>query len=605
MTSFTELVKPISHILKKDDVSENSSSVSYSCTADSLELSEITQLLSSVYDTGFVSDLSFSVQYKSDRAPTKIIYASGENIEVGRSESEELGPTTTPDWISNFKRNAAFYISENDLTSLSEEISERQQTHSQSIGVNIRLDKTAISEEIRSIIRNESGADNFNISFWTSPRKLQEWQLNTNLRTLFEKLFETSCPPVFVFVDGLETSIFETMPLLRLDELESISTEEWSKYINALHTCIKDEKEIPRPAFVSNGFSPELFSTPTHRSLFNKLFFAGTLSIISESARIDDDNLLLEISSSKKKIDSEIPLSELNISDEDCLRELYDFYQEYAQRADREIYRKLWYQAITEHCPTVEDLPKHQSDIVYFYRSLEAETVRGNFDELSAAVQDAQIFIGDVTNTLSDTTVNLTSEIQRVVIALFVIVATNIFLVVRQGSVDTAIPFTSAVSAGLLLLYIPVSQERVSEVYSIIEEGREDADVYSQLVETVGGDQFFDMDTFEDRQDQYIELAEDRADWADKQLGIAFEVISVIWALTAASSIIFYSPLSAQAIVSICTLPAAIWIWINHKNYQYYSGELLESLFKPESPIVLVIISVPASIVFTLARTFG
>ncbi len=345
--------------------------------------------------------------------------------------------------------------------------------------------------------------------------------------------------------------------------------------------------------------SPSLFCTPKARELFSSVFVYSVFAGVSKRVRLTEDVLVLEIKTRRKTVSDEIDGETFTDAVQgysvDELAALYEFYESFVEKGTRNTYRDFWHRSIVEECDSFEDLPRKTAQIREFYTFLEEEAIEKNFDDLNDAIQDAHVFTADVTSTVSETTRSLTSEIQKVVLALLGAVFANLFLVVRWSNVDMVLPFSIFVISGVLLFYFPTIQTRIDELDDLISESNDDFEVYSETIQDFSG-HLFDFSRFDDRRGSYVEYAEKRRKWAVEKLQLAFWLLIVVWGGLAIISILGYPRSSGQFLIAATSVLITGIIWFRHRDADYYPEttemRIIGTLLSPAVSLAILILIV-------------
>lgn len=532
---------------------------------------------------------NFSVRFNGDRASIPLVNLRGSGLSVVQDEIQDVDPE-----VNNAIRKISYFVNEEEYSDLADVLH-------QGLGGNVGVGFSASIDkmEIGEIVANQLADSSLNMSkirilFWSTEANFREWISKTDIGSLVNSMFSTDRLPVIIYNEG-STHLGGIVPVVSITDIDGTIGEQLPEKCEEYKLLQQEAEELE----IRHPISAAIFSSDYLRDSFSKLFVYSIFSAISDTSQPKDKEMQFVITADKGVIDEVIIFEDWK-GRGSAKQELHSLFLEFKQRGSRDVYRMLWKQAIIEHANSAVEIADNAPAILHYYYSLEEKAIEGNFSELSGAVQDAQVFISDVTNTLSSSTVRLTSEVQRIVIALFGIVATNIFLVLRTSNLDTVLPFTVAASASLLLLYFPTSQERVDELSEVIGEGEADAELYSDLIERAGAEEFVGVSRFKDRHEAYIGLAEDRVSWANRQLAIAFALISVAWILLGVYTIFRYKFSSPQYLIVSATLPIAIWIWYHHRDADYYSLSNTGFVERDLSAITFVAIMLLVSILSSL-----
>ncbi|WP_152420578.1 hypothetical protein [Halorubrum tebenquichense] len=578
-----------------DSNEENSQRISYNFTLVDLGEGHTKTLLERISQcTEYIQTFTINLHYENDSPPTQILRLRGSDLEVPSGDSIKESQEDS-DWFSKFRKASSFYISDAQFDDLSAELFSIEHPEKRELDVSLQINKSTIEDHISDQLGTDPTKQN--ICAWSNRKHLREWIRDTRVDEVVNSLFTPRKSPVFVFLsgqNGIQTSS-GYIQTVDIDQITEISTSDWEVNRDQYIGLFKEVEDI----FVRNPPLPsKLFTSSELRNLFQPVFLYGVFSGISDQTTVKPHKLSFTISSEKKEIEDSLSLSES--MDSETLSDLYDFYTVFLERGTREPYRSLWHRAIVEHCSSPRSIPDQVDEIEHYYQSLEQNAIEGNFTELSGAVQDAQVFIGDVTNNLSNATTSTTNEIQKIVIALFTAVAGNVFLLLRRASIAESAIFTTVFSAGLLLLYFPTAQEKVDELSNIISEGESDADLYSDLIRSVGADELVDLDRFSSRQQAYIGLAQDRVDWAEKRLSQAFLLITLTWTLSTWYVLLTNPLLSTYSIVVIGTAVASIWVGAKQINRKYQTTIDItgHQLGVGLIPLIVVLITVLGKLIF-------
>lgn len=511
----------------------------------------------------YIHTFAVSLHYTSDSPPTELLRLRRRGLQIP-SNSTSTGDHGDSGWFQEFRKSASFYSSNDQFDQLASEIFSIAPPDKGKLVATIQI-KKGIVEGILSDNYNLDTTQQ-NIGVWSSRSRLKQWVTDTKISTVLNELFKPDKLPIFVLLGDSNTIITsaDCIQIIHIDDIDEFSNIDWEAHYREYDDYFSEVEDL----FTSNPPLPaRLFTSSDLRDLFQPVFLYGVFAGISDQITMNSDRITVRISSEKREIEDPISLSK-DMSQEE-LSELSKFYTTFLERGTQNPYRTLWHRAIVEHCSSPEEISDNVSEIEHYYQSLEQNAIEGNFTELSGAVQDAQVFIGDVTNNLSNSTINTTNEIQKIVLALFTAVAGNVFLLVRRTDFVESAIFTTAFSAGILLLYFPTAQEKVDELSNIISEGESDADLYSDLIRSVGADELVDLERFSSRQQAYIDLAENRVSWAEEKLSQAFLLIIVVWSLSSCYVLLATPLFSIYSTVIIASAVASIWIGVRQTVREY------------------------------------
>ncbi len=448
--------------------SETADKIDYKFTTDQIGADTLTAVLT-LFDSepSVFRHFSAELYYPDDRAANNLLSMSVNSLEASRYTQEAVDERRIAENIGDYYSTLAHRIDQGELEEISDDLIQFDSQEPGGVSITFGLDKEIIADEIVSRLHTEF--EDSALTYWTSISQLTSWMGQTEINHISNKLFTVDHAPVLVTAHG-ENDLDGLIPRISLDNLDRLPEADLqlnnSKYRDRMNKASELNRGNNPP------LAPDVFDTRFLREIFNKPFLFGFINSISEESTLRTNSISFLIASDKGTIDSNLSYPDWEGKEAEKTS-LHEFYNEFKQRGSIPVYRDIWYKSIVEHCSGIHDLAKNKSDVIRYYQSLEEKAISGNFDELSGAVQDAQIFIGDVTNTLSTSTTNLTSEIQKLIFALFGVTAVNLFLILRKVGNDLYLPFTIAICAVLLLFYFPTSQERISELRKVINEGGE------------------------------------------------------------------------------------------------------------------------------------
>lgn len=511
---------------------------------------------------------SFIIKYSVEGtiAPQNLIVLRGNKIREDISESSD-GDNPDTGFDTQFTNIASFYVKESRWTDLAEKLTHVSNENEGTISIRYQFDKKEVAGKVSNCLNGS------NVMIWSSERELAQWASTKPIKCVLDEFNQPNAPAI-IYLENSTNLQEGQIPIASLDKLDEVE-ENWK--------AIQDQWEKQYSTWCSVGIShgpapapPEAFNTHKLREIFSRVFTYSTYALLADSAKLEDNILSLVIESNEGRISTQLNLSKWpSESAKETNQSLYDFFTKFAERGSIDVYRDLWQSAIASECNSLKEIPTHADQIEYYYENLEAEALKGNFEALSGAMQDAQIFIGDVTNTFTESTLNLSSEIQRLVLSLFGGIAVNMMIFILDAPLETSLSFTVLFSASLLLFYFPTVGARISEVGQVIEEGKEDTELYTEMAQAAGATKLVDTERLTERHESYIEFAKSRRDWAKDRLKVAFDILCLIWIISGGYSFIAtpFTGIAVQA--TIASIPAAVWIVRNHREKDYFP----ESLF--------------------------
>jgi len=534
---------------------------------------------------------AFEVTFHTDRTGEQPIIQSGGELRVHNSGFDTLqGAYDTADVdIQDWRRVVGDILRDDEAGRLAEFLLEWSGTASISLYVDCILNKSEIADQLESELDN---TPSISVSFWTEEERLRSWldQHRSDYTTVAEEFFEERNLPVFVFYKETEPKHDSLLQFHSISSLLDPESEDLDFDVSQYRALMDRDREMLQAGPELSVVSPSLFSTPKARDLFASVFVYSVFAGVAKRVTLTEDVLELEIRTRRKTIRDEIDGGTFTDAVQgytvEKLTTLYEFYESFVEKGTRDTYRDFWHRSIVEECDSFEDLPRRTEDIREFYTFLEEEAIEQNFDDLNNAIQDAHVFTADVTSTVSETTRSLTSEIQKVVLALLGAVFANLFLVVRWSNVDMVLPFSIFVITGVLLFYFPTIQTRIDELDDLIRESNDDFEVYAETIQDFSG-HLFDFSRFDDRRGSYIEYAEKRRKWAVEKLQLAFWLLIIVWGGLAVISILGYPRSSGQFLIAAISVVITGFIWARHRDADYYPEKFQTPVInKGLSPVI-------------------
>ena len=533
----------------------------------------------------------FEVTFQTDRTGEQPIIQSGAGLRVLDSGFDTLQAAYDSEDvdIQDWRRIVGDVLRDGEAERLAEFLLEWSGTASISLYVDCIVDKSEIADRLESELDN---SPSISISFWTEEERLRSWldQHRSEYATVADEFFEERNLPVFVFYEETEPKHDSLLQFHSISSLLDPESEDLDFDVSQYRALMDRDREMLQAGPELSVVSPSLFSTPKARDLFASVFVYSVFAGVAKRVRLTEDVLELEIKTRRKTIRDEIDGETFTDAVQgytvDELTALYEFYESFVEKGTRDTYRDFWHRSIVEECDSFEDLPRKTEEIREFYTFLEEEAIEQNFDDLNDAIQDAHVFTADVTSTVSETTRSLTSEIQKVVLALLGAVFANLFLVVRWSNVDMVLPFSIFVISGVLLFYFPTIQTRIDELDDLIRESNDDFEVYAETIQDFSG-HLFDFSQFDDRRGSYIEYAEKRRKWAVEKLQIAFWLLITIWGGLAVISILGYPRSSGQFLIAAVSVVITGFMWSRHRDADYYPESFqIPIIHKGLSPVI-------------------
>ncbi|MGB9987459.1 hypothetical protein [Salarchaeum japonicum] len=612
MTEIEEHLSQLSPMWEGREITEESRIIDIDSPVSDFSEDALSGILQLAHEEGAYFD-DFEVTFHTDRTGEQPIIQSGGSLRIHNSgfDTLERAYDTEDVDIQDWRRVVGDILRDDEAGRLADFLLEWSGTASISLYVDCIIDKSEIGDRLESELDN---TPSISISFWTEEKRLRSWldQHTSDYATVADEFFDERNPPVFVFYEEIEPEYESLLQFHSVSSLLNSEPEDLDFNVSQYRTLMDRDRDMLQAGPELSVVSPSLFSTPKARELFSSVFVYSVFAGVSKRVRLTEDVLELEIKTRRKTVSDEIDGETFTDAVQgysvDELAALYKFYESFVEKGTRNTYRDFWHHSIVEECNSFEDLPRKTAQIREFYTFLEEEAIEKNFDDLNDAIQDAHVFTADVTSTVSETTRSLTSEIQKVVLALLGAVFANLFLVVRWSNVDMVLPFSIFVISGVLLFYFPTIQTRIDELDDLISESNDDFEVYSETIQDFSG-HLFDFSRFDDRRGSYVEYAEKRRKWAVEKLQLAFWLLIVVWGGLAIISILGYPRSSGQFLIAATSVVITGIIWVRHKNADYYPEttemRIIGALLSPAISLALLILIVTGIRLFIEPLTVG
>ncbi|WP_276279293.1 hypothetical protein [Halorussus caseinilyticus] len=599
MTEIEEHLSQLSPMWEGREITEESRIIDIDSPVSDFSEDALSGILQLAHEEGaYFND--FEVTFHTDRTGEQPIIQSGGSLRIHNSGFDTLQRAydTEDVDIQDWRRVVGDILRDDEAGRLADFLLEWSGTASISLYVDCIIDKSEIGDRLEPELDNTTS---ISISFWTEEERLRSWldQHTSDYATVADEFFDERNPPVFVFYEEIEPEYESLLQFHSVSSLLNSEPEDLDFNVSQYRTLMDRDRDMLQAGPELSVVSPSLFSTPKARELFSSVFVYSVFAGVSKRVRLTEDVLELEIKTRRKTVSDEIDGEAFTDAVQgysvDELAALYEFYESFVEKGTRNTYRDFWHRSIVEECDSFEDLPRKTAQVREFYTFLEEEAIEKNFDDLNDAIQDAHVFTADVTSTVSETTRSLTSEIQKVVLALLGAVFANLFLVVRWSNVDMVLPFSIFVISGVLLFYFPTIQTRIDELDDLISESNDDFEVYSETIQDFSG-HLFDFSRFDDRRGSYVEYAEKRRKWAVEKLQLAFWLLIVVWGGLAIISILGYPRSSGQFLIAATSVLITGIIWFRHRDADYYPEttemRIIGTLLSPAVSLAILILIV-------------
>lgn len=499
----------LSPLWEEDEITEGPRIIDVDSPVSDFSEDALGGVLQLAHEEGAYFD-DFEVTFHTDRTGEQPIIQSGGGLRIHNPGFDNLQRAFDDEDvdIQTWRRVVDDVLRDDDAGRLAEFLLEWSGTAAISLYVDCIVNKSEISDRLKSGLEN---TPSISVFFWTKEERFRSWldQHSSDYATVADEFFDEQNLPVFVFYDETEPEYESLLQFHSISSFLDPETEDLDFEVSTYREFMDRDREVLQVGPELSVVSPSLFSTPRARNLFASVFVYSVFAGIAKRVRLTGDVLELEIKTRRKTISDEMDREAFNEAVQGYtaneLTALYEFYESFVEKGTRNTYRDFWHRSIVEECDSFNKLPRRTKQVREFYTFLEEEAIEKNFDDLNDAIQDAHIFTADVTSTVSETTRSLTSEIQKVVLALLGAVFANLFLVVRWSDVDMVLPFSIFVISGILLFYFPTIQTRIDELDDLISESNDDFEVYSETIQDFSG-HLFDFSRFDDRRGSTLNM---------------------------------------------------------------------------------------------------
>jgi hypothetical protein len=500
--------------------------------------------------------------------------------------------------VHRWERLTSELLADGNVMDLAEYLTEWCRHWSIRFHIDCLLDKSQIGTELHDRVAPDLPLA---LSIWSQRQHMERWieSHRADYRRIIDTFFPDDQLPMFVFLDDDTWLAEEVLRFYSINQFLDINSDVLEPIVHRYLDQMGRDRELVEAGPDIPIISPSLFTSPEHRSLFDTVFLYSIFAAVADQVQRTANFVEFQIATRRDTISDRFTDEEFATlagdHEAEMLTDLYSLYERFIEKGTRETYRKLWHRSVTDECGSLTELAGQADDVIRTYEFLEEEAIETNFQDLSDAIQDAHTFTADVTNTVSERTTGLTSEIQKVVLTLLGAVFANVFLVLRWSNVDMVLPFSIFVIAGILGFYFPTIQTRVDELDDIIQESDSDFEVYSETIQEFS-DHLFDFSRFEERRDSYLDYAQRRKTWTEDKLKVIFTLLTLVWLLFAIISILSFGFLSRQFIVAVVSLLPAALIVYYHRDMEYYPETFVPFLETGPAPMMTLIIGTVLSI---------
>jgi hypothetical protein len=330
--------------------------------------------------------------------------------------------------------------------------------------------------EVGAVVLDHTALDgvpaaDIHLHFWYDIANLRTWLADRPVTSYGDRFFPPDRLLALVYFQNSGEAIegTEYFPVAHATADRSLTQATYRAYQDRI--ALTGENTTFRGG--SPIITPALFAaSPSLAALFRTATVYAVFAVFSDRVTQQDGAFEFYTKHGPDSLQAVVEIDDmaaaLSANQRDVLRTLY---HDVAEREDRETFVSFWRQSAVQQCGAITDLPTAADDIREHYRFIEAETVEGNFDDLSDAVRDTHAFMTDITSQVADTTTALSNEMQRLVFTLLGAILANLFLILRWGNIDMVIPFSLFVAGAILVFYFPLIDSRIAELAEMKAKG--------------------------------------------------------------------------------------------------------------------------------------
>lgn len=565
---------------RHDALTEELHDITTNLTISEYSKTELTALFSNVYQHPEVLN-DCSVDLQQAEASEHLFRITRRGIDLEGDTFQQLGDNTSvngPDYERRLSNHSTQGRETQLIDTLADLLLEIERDTAYTVDCPIILDKQAISDVILTHTSlDDVQTSDVDLQFWFDIELLQSWLADHSFTKYGSRLFTQEQLPVLVYFYNSGESVEGTslFPVFQLNEEISVTQEALQEYrermsIAGENTTFRNGAPVITPAVFDDS--------PSLANLFKTAAVYAGLAVFADRVTEVEDSFEFYTKHGPESLQSVV---DIDAAAADMTRSqlatLCDLYHDFADREDRATFVGFWRRSTVQQCEDITDVPDAASAIRDHYRFIEAETVEGNFDDLSDAVRDTHAFMTDITSQVADTTAALSNEIQRLVFTLLGAILANLFLILRWGNIDMVVPFSLFVIGAILMFYFPLIDRRIDELDEIKSKGEKDYTTYDDLITGFTGEAF-DFSELRERKDEYMSYADERLDWARRILRRLHTVLLVLGFGFVVLATALYPPQSLQVVVAVVFLVVvgylAVRVYTTPESHSYYRVSL-------------------------------
>lgn len=393
------------------------------------------------------------------------------------------------------------------------------------------LSATVQKDKIVDTILEECGLDVSDVDFslWRDRESLSSWVTNSETEDVLSQVFGSDVAPFHLFVDGIEDGSSDYLGFHSVQSLFNGDTTDQdirdvkSEYEEANQTFTE---RLDTPQRLDYQLSPVIFDTDLARAAYTSCFLYSAFACFSETTYLDGDTLSAKIITYRHRLESDVDLRSLSFGTE----ELLSVYQ-LCDRALNQTQGSIahWRQAVARYCETLEEIPTNKQQIIHYQGFLRDEAATEELEKVQSAIDDAIGLTQTLSESISDATQSLSSNLQTVIFALLGAIVSNFVLILRYSEFPVLFPFSTVAIAGILLFYMPLVQRRINSTLNLIANREQDFLLHFSDIRSQVGDSIYNFDDLDARREEYVSVGERAVKDTQSAINRVFLLLLVTW----------------------------------------------------------------------------
>lgn len=389
------------------------------------------------------------------------------------------------------------------------------------------IDKDSILESIYPEAEVPS-----HVQFWINRETLSQWISETTTEEVIQSQFAQKTPTYHVFLE------YSEMPseYLGFTNLSQFSGAETTHPKVARNNC-RDETNIISNLFQDTSLTPpsappSVFDSDDTRQVYSKVFLASSMSVLAKDCEINGDKLEITTQTHRHHIDSTVDLGaedQLEF-DSQALENLYNLILEINQRS-ASISISFWQQAVATQCSDFLDIPSQTKAISHYAGFLQEESAKEELEQLQSTIEEVSDLTRTIADSLSESSRELTSNLQNIVIALLGAIVTNFVLILRYSDFYVLAPFSVAAISGVLIFYYPIVQSSIDNTQEMMENRTQDFLIYLGEIRSHVDSRVFDLDRIRVQHEAHLETAAKSLITTRKTISRVHLMMILLWAI--------------------------------------------------------------------------